>query len=346
MDFHSKTNRDVETGNSNLRSVDAWQKYRNATLDQVGFLLGDQPPGVTDPGPGTIEGNPRGEEKFGSVIDRPGSTSFMGRRAISPYAGFGDYLFGYLYYPRERVEPNEELPVVIYLHEYDYSKGFSSMSLNHAIHRYIQDLVRAGFAVFAFDMIGFGTRQQEGLHFYRRYPRWSKMGKMVEDVRGAVDALSNMEGIDPEKIFVTGYSLGATVGLYATAMDERIAGVASVSGFTPMREGIHGALHVDDLSRQHLLIPRLGFFQDHPDRIPFDYDDLLASIAPRPMMVMAPRHDQAADVQGVKATIGKANAGYGVFDRGTMIDLRTPDDYNRFSDEMRAEIIDWLSQWK
>ena len=310
-----------------------------STREKIRWMLGEQPAGVSEPGPGTISGNPAGEEKYGSVIRRPTGTSFMERRAVSPYSGFGDYLYGYLYYPKDRAKDAAELPVVIYLHEYDYSKGFSSMSLNHSIHGYIQDLVRNGFAVFAFDMIGFGTRQQEGLHFYHRYPQWSKMGKMVTDVHGAVDALSNMEGIDPEKIYVMGYSLGGTVGLYATALDERIAGVVSVSGFTSMRNGNMHQQHIDDLTNQHLLIPGLGFFAGHTDRIPYDYDDVLASLGPRPSLIIAPRYDQSADVESIRILVRKARA----TDPESQIDLQIPEDYNRFSDEMRATVIDWLN---
>src|SRR5690625_7640308 len=77
-------------------------------------------------------------------------------------------------------------------------------------------------------MIGFGNRQEEGRNFYDRYPRWSRMGKMTADVSGAVDALSQLDGIDGDQIYVVGYSLGGTVGLYATALDDRIRGLISV----------------------------------------------------------------------------------------------------------------------
>lgn len=340
--FHQTDTDLKDQAGSKITTTSQWQHYKESILDNVDWMLGDQPPGVTNPGPGTLNSSIPGEEKFGSVLRRPAANEFTGRQAVSPYNGFGDYLFGYLYYPREKVDQKEKLPVVIYLHEYDYSKGFSSMSLNHSIHHYIEGLVRKGFAVFAYDMIGFGNRQEEGLHFYNRYPHWSKMGKMVTDVRGAVDALSNMDVIDPDQIYVTGYSLGGTVGLYATAMDERITGVVSISGFTPMRSGDLNELHIDDLSRQHLLMPRLGFFQEAPERIPYDYGDLLAAIAPRPVLVIAPQHDQAADVKSVKASVRKANQAYHLWGDDQYIDLVTPDDYNRFSDEMRKNVIQWL----
>ncbi len=86
-------------------------------------------------------------------------------------------------------------------------------------------------------MMGFGNRIEEGTRFYNRYPHWSKMGKLVVDVQGALDALTNFDFVDSTKIFVTGYALGATVGLYSAALDERIAGVVSVCGFTPIAFG-------------------------------------------------------------------------------------------------------------
>src|SRR5690625_7771438 len=104
------------------------------------------------------------------------------------------------------------MPVVIYLHEYDYSKGFSSMGFHHHIAGYFEDLVRLGFAVFAYDMIGFGNRQGEGRNFYDRYPRWSRMGKMTADVSGAVDALREREGGDGGEMEGGGCSRGGGVG--------------------------------------------------------------------------------------------------------------------------------------
>ena len=327
-----------------VTTIRQWHDYKDDVLEKVNWILGEQPPGVTNPGPGTLSDHVQGEEKFGSVLRRPAATSRMARQAISPYDGFGDNLFGYLYYPSEMAGQEENLPVVIYLHEYDYSKGFASMTLNHSIHQYIEGLVESGFAVFAFDMVGFGNRQEEGLHFYNRYVHWSKMGKMVTDVRGAVDALMRMDVIDPDRIFVTGYSLGGTVGLYATAMDERIAGLVSVSGFTPMRTGEMGELHIDELSGQHLLIPRLGFFLKTPERIPFDYEDVLAVIAPRPVLIISPQHDQAADAESVEYAVRKANQAYRLWGADARIDLQSLDDYNRFSDDMRKNVIEWLEE--
>lgn len=169
-----------------------WQRKRADIQKTLRWALGDEPPGVTNPGPKQFQSGGRGENSFGSFLVRPQGTKEMGVAAIAPYNGFGDQLFGYLYYPinEQGSLKSDKTPVVIYLHEFDYSKGFNSY---HQVDSLFQNIVAQGYAVFAFDMLGFGNRIEEATRFYDRYPHWSKMGKMVVDVRGAVDSLRNME---------------------------------------------------------------------------------------------------------------------------------------------------------
>ncbi len=137
---------------------------------------------------------------------------------------------------------------------------------------------------------GFGTRIEEVQHFYDRYPKWSLMGKMVADTRSVInDACSRMAFIDSSIIYLTGYSLGGTVALLAAALDNRVKGNAVVSAFSSLRndKSTEGVKHYSHL---HGLIPRLGFFVGYEARIPIDFD-ILACIAPRHLLVMAPGKD-------------------------------------------------------
>lgn len=353
-DFPERNNPSGITDNKDQKITNSkqWIEFRKDLKEQVQWILGERPPGVSNSGPGHVKNGGAGEEKFGNVISRPAATSDMARMSVSPYSGFGDYLYGYLYFPRDKKDRKDKMPVVVYLHEYDYSKGFSSMSFEHNMGSYFAELVKRGYAVFAYDMIGFGSRQEEGLHFYDRYPHWSRMGKMVADVSGAVDALAKMDQIDPDQILVSGYSLGATVGLYAAALDDRIAGLISVAGFTPMRamdtkngeSAAKNTTHLRNLSSSHLLIPRLGFFMDQPRRVPVDYDELLAMVAPRSMLVIAPEYDQEADAQAVLESVDQAKEVYKMMNASQKMEVFSPPDYNRFSYEMREKVYEWLEK--
>jgi len=119
---------------------------------------------------------------------------------------------------------------------------------------------------------------------------------MVTDARAAVDMLEKLEIIDGRRVYVTGYSLGATVGLYAACLDERIGGVVSMCGFTPMRldTASKGTEEIRGYSHLHGLSPRLGFFIGNESRILYDFHEILACIAPCPILVVAPTRDRYA----------------------------------------------------
>ena len=121
---------------------------------------------------------------------------------------FGYGVTGHLYYPNNTPE-GTRLPAVIWLHGYSYPLGY--MWVYRSDPHPILALVNAGYAVLAFDQIGFGSRMGEFAPFYKRHPHWSLMGRMVEDTTRAVDALSADPAIDPSRISVFGYTIGGTV---------------------------------------------------------------------------------------------------------------------------------------
>lgn len=328
-----------------LESADEWDKERNQVEDVIRYFLGEEPPRLTNEGPKRLQASGRGESYFGSVVSRPSSTTKMGRMNITPYRGFGDYLYGYLYYPKEKVARGEQVPVVIYLHEYDYSKGFSSMSYDHAIQPFFEDLVENGYAVFAYDMLGFGTRLIEGANFYNRYPNWSKMGAHLRDLGYAVDALVNMEFIDSNHIYTLGYSLGGAVGIFGGAFDERITGVIASSAITSLNaDGLAKWDGLYKYTKVHNLIPKLLDFDGMEGDTPFDFDDLLALLAPRKTLLIAPQMDDTIQQQNLAEIVTNATHVYGLFGESDALDIQYPMDYNRFSSEIRDIVVGWLKK--
>ena len=198
----------------------------------------------------------------------------------------------------------------------------------------------------AFDQIGFGTRLHEARRFYERYPGWSLMGRMVADARDAVDALARLEEIDASRISLLGYSLGAKVGLFAAAADERIRAVAAVCGVEALRldrpeKGAEGLRHYSHL---HGLIPRFGFFLGRESRLPVDYDEVLALAAPRPVLVVAPTRDRYAPVEDVRRVVEASRGVYRLLGREDALELETPVDINRFSRKTQERVFDWLAR--
>jgi len=102
------------------------------------------------------------------------------------------------------------------------------------------------------------------------------------------------------------------VGLYAAALDDRIATVASFSGFTPLRSDTDAKPTggIRRLFEWHALQPHLGLFHCREDDIPYDFDDVLALIAPRPCLIVSPLRDRGADPEAVVSYFNEGSIRY------------------------------------
>ena len=250
-------------------------------------------------------------------------------------------LAGDLYYPKD-TPAGKKLPTVIWLHGYSYPLGY--MWVYHSDLHPILALVHVGYAVLAYDQSGFGSRLSETGAFYDRYPRWSHMGRLVEDAHSAVDALSKDDLVDPNRIYLFGYSLGGTVSIYEAALDSRVKGVVSIAGFTPMRTdtAARGDGGVARYSYERDLIPTLGFFVGHEAQIPYDYQDLLAMIAPRPVLVVQPQLDRDATPADVETAVTQAKQVYSLYGAGDKLAIHEPWDYNRLPNNTLDEAVKWM----
>ena len=276
----------------------------------------------------------RGGNSFGWLEPQKSQT-------VSRSLSFGYNVRGDLYLPAGTPE-NAKLPTVIWLHGYSYPLGY--MWVYHNDLHPILALVRAGYAVLAFDQSGFGSRMSEAGPFYDRYPHWSQMGRMVEDTRAAIDALERDSQVDPQRIYLFGYSMGGTVGLYTAALDSRVKGVVSIAGFTPMRADTtdRGTGGVARYSNERGLIPRLGFFVGQEARIPYDFDDLLGAIAPRPVLVMEPQLDRDGTPADVRTAVEQARKVYGLYGAVDKLALYEPWDYTRLPEKSQDWIVKWM----
>ena len=306
--------------------------------ERIRWTLGETPAGVRFPARKTLAAGRvmTSDGWLAGLYNRPVKGEGMAAVALP----FGDDLKADLYYPAEGdgKPKGGKWPVVIWLHPYSYATGYS---------RYARApftaLTKRGFAVLAFDQIGFGTRVEHARGFYERYPRWSLLGKMVADTRAAIDAVAEIENVDAGRIYLAGYALGGKVALWTAALDERVRAVASVCGFTPLRtsadKGTEGIKHYSHL---HGLAPRLGLFIGSEARLPVDYDEILAVIAPRPMYVLAPTLDRYATPADVRSVVERARKQYAVAGAAEALVFETPVDFNRFTAGMQARVFDWL----
>lgn len=107
-----------------------------------------------------------------------------------------------------------------------------------------------------------------------RHPDALGMAKMLFDAQRAVDALLTLPEVDPNRLAAIGHSLGAKEVLYLMALDARIGvGVASEGGLAFDSTNWDAPWYLGQAIRD-------------PSVPPFDHAQLLALIAPRPLLVM------------------------------------------------------------
>lgn len=320
-----------------------FEKDRQQIISNLNWLLGEEPPGVRAVNAGSwprpqhdwIEGtNPRPTVKGAREI------------YISPYAAIGDAISGVLYCPVDpsgelRLRANGKLPVVIYAHQYAHSSGFSKgydKDGREGTTDLFNELVEKGFAVLAIDLYGFGTRIEEAKHFYIRYPEWSKMGKMVRDLRSCIDAVEDISYLDDGRIYLLGNAIGGSVSLLTAALDNRVAGVATVAAFSPWRTSDAQFETLRTYSHLHGFMPRLGFFAADPGSAPVDFGEIIAAAAPTPMLIIAPRLDYHTDHPALKNMLVPAGRVYDLLGGKNQLKTTYPDDINRLSRDKYGEV--------
>ena len=312
---------------------------------KIQWLLGDEPKNVNPHKPLSNDLHKNSSypvDYLTEVIEEPALPVNIKKMTIGPYTGLGDNLWGSIYLPADRIVNNSvygKLPLIIYLHKYSYATGYHREGISAISH-----LTNQGFAVLAFDMIGFGTRIEEALHFYDRYPHWSMMGKMVSDTRNIInDACTRIPFIDSNKIYLAGYALGGTVALITAALDNRVKGTAVVCAFDSWRDDdkeTEGIRHFADL---HGLIPRLGFFTGYNNRIPTDFDDIMTCIAPGSLLIIAPTQDGDHNNAGVRKIVSSVSKVYKQRHIADKLIFEQPDTFSHFPDELQRRLAKWFS---
>lgn len=318
-----------------ISSPEEWESRKEEIRAKVREMLGDEPPRVKS-GIGSYGAEPR---HISSMLGRSSAGEGVEKESLF----FGDYISADVYMPADLKSSDRKIPAILWLHPFSFSNGYvAGYRRGEQIFR---RLAREGFAVFCFDQIGFGRRIEEVEGFYERHPEWSLLGKMVRDTRAALDAMEELPYVDRDRIFGLGYSLGGMIGLHTAAFDERFVGLISVCGFTPMRldrEG-KGTGGIRRWSHLHMLLPRLGAFVGEEGRIPYDYHELIAMMAPKPVLVVSPILDRESTLEDVRLCVDKARRIYSLYGAEDKLKLETPDDYNRFGPEMHEIVIEWLN---
>lgn len=191
---------------------------------------------------------------------------------------------------------------------------------------YALELAQSGFVTLAPDYPNFGDYTFDP---YSAGFASATMKGIVNHMR-AVDVLQSVAG---HRIGVIGHSLGGHNSLFVAAFDQRIRAVVTSCGFTSFRKYYGGDL--TGWSHKGYMPRIAAVYGKSPERMPFDFDDVLTAIAPRPVFVNAPLRDANFDATGVDDCVAKAAD-------PSRITVRHPGAAHSFPDEIRREAYGFL----
>ena len=228
-------------------------------------------------------------------------------------------LQGILHLP-EGASPGKKYPAFMVLH------GFGSNKGSHGCEEPSKMFAEWGYAMLRFDMRGCGDSEGERGNLICQ--------EQVRDVSNALTFLQGHPNIDPDRIGCMGSSFGGAVTVYAAGVDKRVAAAISAGGwghgekkfrdqhptpeawkkFTDMLEA--GKKHRAETGKS-LMVPRYDIVPIPPHlrsnvttgshqmmtaetaQSMFDFraNDVVAAIAPRPLLLLHPAVDSVTPTQ-------------------------------------------------
>lgn len=192
------------------------------------------------------------------------------------------------------------------------------------------ELAQRGYVVLAPDYPSFGDLA--GHDFAADEYESGTMLAIVNHMRG-VDLLAARNDVDPQRIGAIGHSLGGHNAMFLGAFDERVKVVVTSCGWCPFHDYYGGRLAGWAQDRYMPAIRER--FDLNPDRMPFDFYEVAAAIAPRAFFSSSPLHDDNFSVEGVRKAEVELRKLYDLLGAASSLRIEYPDCGHDFPPEMR-----------
>ncbi len=303
-----------------VRNRAEWQKRRANILASMELVMGPLPTLRTKE---PLNLQVLGETRLPGVI----------RRHVRYESHTGLFVPAWLLLP-ESVQGRA--PAMLCLHQTtpigkDEPAGLGGLENLH----YARELAQRGYVALVPDYPGFGEYTNRGTSHLES----TTLEGIWNHLRG-VDLLCSLPEVDPARIGVIGHSLGGHNALFLAALDTRVKAAITSCGFNSFwkyRAGdLTGWSHGGYMPR---IATRFG---KDPNQMPFDFTEVLAAIAPRPVFVNAPMQDDNFEVSGVKDCLLAAEPVYRLLGTPGALVAEHPDCGHDFPKAIRLTAYTWL----
>jgi dienelactone hydrolase len=241
-------------------------------------------------------------------------------------------------------------PAVVIFHQHAGQREFGKSEpfglVGDRFQAFAPALARAGVLVIAADSIAFEDRRTNGVrgvephpddflqHFnamtYRLVTGDTLMRTVLQDARATLSAVADLPQVISDRIGVVGHSYGGNTAMFLAAIDERV-------GFTCASGAVCSYRHKVAVGTGLELAMAIPGFTTQ-----FDVEDLLASAAPHPFLIVSSDDDPySADAPDVERLARPAYEACGAGAR--LQHLRVPGPHALDATRFQA-ITGWLTQ--
>jgi dienelactone hydrolase len=304
-----------------VRTPADWQHRRRHILDSMQLVMGPLPP-------------PSGKVPLELKVIAETRVDGLVRRKISFAVEKGDRLPAWLLIPADL---RGKAPAALCLHQTtaigkDEPAGLGGGENLH----YGLELARRGYVTLCPDYPNYGEYKCDA--YAAGYA--STTMKAIWNHMRAMDVLESLSEVDGLRIGCIGHSLGGHNAVFLAVFDNRVKAVVSSCGFNAFPK--YGGGDLSGWSHRGYMPRIASAYGSDPRKMPFDFTEALAAIAPRPVFVNAPRKDANFEVSGVKDCLRAAAPVYALLGAGDKLVAEHPDAGHDFPPAVRKAAYEFL----
>jgi dienelactone hydrolase len=306
-----------------VRSVDDWRIRRAEILRRMQEVMGPLP--TADK---RCPLDPQVEEE----VDR----GTYVRRLLTYASEPGSRVPSYLLVPKTLVDGQAKGRAVLCLHPTDDKLGHKVIvGLGGRENRqYAQELAERGFVTLApaYPLLANYQPDLKALGYES-----GAMKAIWDNIRG-LDLLESLPFVQPGSFGAIGHSLGGHNSIFTAAFEPRIKAVMTSCGLDSFRDYYGGNPDVWQAGKgwtSTRYMPRLTGYAGRLNEIPFDFDDVIAALAPRTCLISAPMGDTNFRWQSVDRIVADARKIFELYGASENLRVLHPDCGHDFPEATR-----------
>jgi dienelactone hydrolase len=306
-----------------VKSVDDWARRRAEIVRGMEAVMGKSP-GQEKRCP--LDPKVEDEEDCGKYV----------RRLVTYQSEPGSRVPAYLLVPKNVLKGDRKAPAALCLHPTDNVVGHGTVVGlgKNASRSYASELAERGYVCLA-----------PSYPLLAKYqPDIKKLGwesgtlKAVWDNIRGLDYLESQPFVDAKAMGAIGHSLGGHNSVFTAVFDERLKVVVSCCGLDSFLD-YYGGDEKNWMPEkgwcQTRYMPRLADYKGKLADIPFDFHELIGALAPRDVLIVAPKEDSNFKAASVDRIAAAARPVFKLYGHPERLRVEHPDGGHDFPPEMR-----------